>query len=140
MGRLGRALVAAGLVLSTMPASAQTGCSVQSLAAVLAQFGDNVPYGGITPGNVRNLACSAMTVISQPGVTESVTVSPTVLIPSTHGTMVISSGKVELSRDFGTTWLQVGLVGGAVPVLGSDEVRVTWTGTAPTAVLLPQSP
>lgn len=147
MRRLGRAwgwlavLLATGWVLPVLPVQAQTGCSVLTLPAVLAQFADNVPYGGIFPVNVRNLACSSMTVTSQTAVRETTSGSPSVLTPGLHGTMVVSNGMVELSRDFGATWLQVGLVGGAVPMLGSDQIRVTWFGSiAPTVTLLPQTP
>lgn len=63
-----------------------------------------------------------------PAVPQVPVASPFTFVASQSGTLVASAGKVELSRDSGTTYYQVYLTGGAVPVLLSDRVRVTWYG------------
>lgn len=48
------------------------------------------------------------------------------------GTVVVTAGQVELSR--GTGWVLVSPMGGAVPVMAEDQVRVTWFGLDPATV------
>lgn len=55
------------------------------------------------------------------------------------GTLVVSSGQVEISRDAGATWYIAGLAGSALPLLSGDLARVTWFNSAPTVVFLPWS-
>lgn len=75
-----------------------------------------------------------------PAQAQTLAASPFVLGVTTKiGTVVVSSGKVELSRDGGTTWLLVSLVGGAVPKLSADLIRVTWFGDPPAVTFLPWS-
>lgn len=73
-----------------------------------------------------------------PAEPQTVVVSPFTFESVWDGTLIASSGKVEISRDAGVTWYSIGLTGGAVPVLIDDQVRVTWYSSfPPTVVLLP---
>lgn len=74
-----------------------------------------------------------------PPVPQALGASPFVFAAPKAGTLVVFSGKVELSRD-GATWYEIGLMGGAVPVLAGDQVRVTWfQADAPTVTFFPVS-
>lgn len=63
--------------------------------------------------------------------------SPFVYPAPADGTVFCFSGKLEVSRDGELTWHQVGLTGGAVPVLKGDVVRISWSTIAPEAVYFP---
>lgn len=65
--------------------------------------------------------------------------SPFVYSAPGPGFIIVSSGKLELSRDSGGTWYTVGLQGGSVPVTLGDLIRVTWTTSAPTITLFPNT-
>jgi hypothetical protein len=54
------------------------------------------------------------------------------------GTLIVFGGKTEISRDLGATFYPTSLVGGAIPVLIKDKIRITWFGAvAPQTVFLP---
>lgn len=56
------------------------------------------------------------------------------------GTLLVESGKVELRRPggaLGAVFWQTSLVGGAVPMLKTDEVRITWYNAPPLLTFLP---
>ena len=64
--------------------------------------------------------------------------SPWVHTVTFQGTLVVQKAQVELSRDSGVTWYEVGLQGGAIPMLAYDQVRLTWYGTSvPGAIFFP---
>lgn len=64
--------------------------------------------------------------------------SPTVITAASDGTLVASSGLIEVSRDSGVTWYQVSLVGGALSMLKTDKARISWfSATPPVVVYLP---
>lgn len=65
--------------------------------------------------------------------------SPFVFTATNGGTLLISSGQTELSRDGGGTFYVVSLVGNALPMLKNDVARVSWFGNAPSIVFLPVS-
>ncbi len=65
--------------------------------------------------------------------------SPFVFVAPGPGTLVVASGKTELSRNGGGIYYTVGLQGGTVPVLISDQVRVSWTGSAPLITFFPST-
>lgn len=72
-----------------------------------------------------------------PAVPLTVGTSPFTFLATGDGYLVASSGMVEVSRNSGTTWQQVGLCGGAVPLAKDDLVRVTWVVEDPSVVLYP---
>ena len=72
-----------------------------------------------------------------PAVPQVLGSSPFVFTAPGAGTLIVASGKVEISRDNGVTWYTVGLQGGPVPIVRLDQVRVSWTGSAPQVTLLP---
>lgn len=122
------------------PALAQTSCTVTSSGALLSQFSDTAANGSITPANVRNVVCSTQLILA-PGATVvagAPVASPFTYAPALSGTMIVSSGKVELSRDAGATYYIVSLTGGEVPVLFGDQIRVTWfSAIVPGVVFFP---
>lgn len=128
------------LLLAAAPASAQTACTQQSRAAVLAQFSDTAPNASITPQNVRNGWCSVQFVLD-PGGTPSASApstSPFLFVPSIAGTLQINQGEVEVSRNGGVTYYTVSLTGGSIPLLFGDQVRISWFSTTiPTAEFFP---
>lgn len=71
----------------------------------------------------------------QPAVPLIVTASPFVFASPGTGTVVVESGQVELARN--GIWYIAGLAGGAVPVLITDQVRVTYYNTKPAVTYLP---
>lgn len=68
------------------------------------------------------------------------TISPAIFIASRSGTLVVSKGTVEISRDSGGVWYTGGLAGAFAPCSNMDRVRVTWTGANPVIVFLPDTP
>lgn len=63
--------------------------------------------------------------------------SPLTYTATVDGSFLAESGKVELSRDAGATWYTVSQVGGTIPMLKDDKLRLTWYSTAPTCVYFP---
>lgn len=64
--------------------------------------------------------------------------SPFVYTATRQGTLTVFSGQVEISRDNGLNWYLIGLMGGAIPMLRNDRVRVTWFQVdKPTVVFFP---
>ena len=61
-----------------------------------------------------------------PAVPLAVGASPFVYQALGPGTIVVTGGQVEVSRNGGGTWYLVTLNGGAVPMVTNDKVRVTW--------------
>lgn len=53
------------------------------------------------------------------------TASPQVYAALVGGLLLVSSGKLELSRDAGVTYYIVGLQGGALPLKNGDKARIT---------------
>lgn len=122
------------------PASAQTSCSQQTRAAVLAQFSDSAPNASILPLNVRNGWCSVQFVLDAGGTPAAgaVASSPFVYSPIIAGTLQVNQGEVEVSRDGGVNYFLVSLTGGSVPLLFGDSARITWFSTiVPTAEFFP---
>lgn len=73
----------------------------------------------------------------QTGEIQQPEISPWSFSSSSAGTLVVYSGKVEVSRN-GEAFTPLGLCGGAVPIRAFDSARVTWFGPdAPTVVWLP---
>lgn len=67
--------------------------------------------------------------------------SPWIYAAVQQGTLVVSSAQVELSRDLGANWLLVSPMGGAVPMLANDWVKIIWyTSNKPTVNFLPNGP
>lgn len=96
--------------------------------------------GGLEAFDVNGNSLGFLQNGSQPGdpaQVQALGASPFVFVASIGGTLVSSSGKLEISRDGGVTFYRVGLVGGAVPVLKNDQVRVSWLAGAPAVVFLP---
>lgn len=128
------------VALATIPATAQTSCTQAARAALLAQFSDSAPNASITPSNVRNGWCSVQFVLDA-GATAAVqggVTTPFVFSAQIAGSLQIDQGKVEVSRDSGVTYYPVSLLGGTVPVLFGDKVRLTWFSTVtPTVVFFP---
>lgn len=135
------ALVLLALVaLAPTEAPAQVACSQQSTATLLSQFADTAPNSSITPQNIRNAICSDQQVLA-PGasaVVEAPGVSPFTFVAPSAGTLVVSSGQVQVSRNNGGTYYVASLTGGPVALLASDQVIVTWySAVAPTVTWLP---
>lgn len=63
--------------------------------------------------------------------------SPFTFATAIDGNLIVSSGKLEISRDLGGTWELVSLVGGALPMLKDDQARISWTHSVPTVTYLP---
>lgn len=76
--------------------------------------------------------------VPAPAQPQTLSTSPFVFEAQEPGTLVVGSGKLELERS-PDPYRLVGLVGGAVPVLIGDLVRVTWTSLAPPTVFYPSS-
>lgn len=72
-----------------------------------------------------------------PVIHEAPAISPLVVVALTDGTLVADSGKLEVSRDSGVSWLQVSLVGGALSMLKNDQARISWTKGLPLVSFLP---
>lgn len=72
-----------------------------------------------------------------PAMVEIPGLSPFGLVTALDGTLIVSSGKVEISRDAGATWFVSSLVGGALPMLKNDHARVSWTQAVPQITFLP---
>lgn len=51
------------------------------------------------------------------------------------GTLLVSSGELEFSRDNGGTWYPIGLTGGSPVLQRNDSARVTWFGGSPPTVI-----
>lgn len=62
--------------------------------------------------------------------------SPKVFLAVVQGTLVVDSGKIELSRD-GETFYTIGLAGGAIPLLVGDSARITWFTAPPVLAFFP---
>lgn len=132
-------LLAAASALAA-PASAQTSCTQQSRAAVLAQFSDSAPNASITPQNIRNGWCSGQFVLDAGGLATGTApaTSPFTYTPSIAGTLQIDQGKIEVSRNGGVTYYTVSLTGGSIPLLFGDIARISWYGLIiPTAEFFP---
>lgn len=56
--------------------------------------------------------------------------SPFVWTPTASGTLVVYGAEVEIKRG-ASAYAPIGLVGGAIPMLQGDSVRITWTSTSP---------
>ena len=74
-----------------------------------------------------------------PAEVQTLGASPFVFTAGLAGSLLVSSGKVQISRDSGVTYYTVGLQGGLIPVLATDLVEVSWTGSVPSVVFLPGS-
>ena len=73
-------------------------------------------------------------VNTEPGAVDALvlTGSPFVYQAPVNGTLVVESGKLEISR--GTSdFLQASVVGGALPLKIGDKARISWTLGAPPA-------
>lgn len=76
-------------------------------------------------------------LIAGPAQPQILGTSPFVFTATVAGTLVIDSGKVEISRNNGVTWYQCSLQGGAIPMLIADKVRITWFQQTPVVAFLP---
>lgn len=109
----------------------------------LAVYLQQTPGGGLPIGAYSSFDNSFLgfltTTNPTPGPAQVQTLgsSPFIFTAGGPGTLIVASGRTEISRDGGTTYYLVSFQGGAVPVLDLDKVRVSWTGTAPVIVLLP---
>lgn len=63
-----------------------------------------------------------------PAQVQKVGLTPFLFVAPKVGTLIVSGGSAEISRDVGTTFLLVSLSGGAIPVQVGDQVRVAWVG------------
>lgn len=72
-------------------------------------------------------------------VPQPVGISPFTFSPTVAGTLMVENGMVEISRSGGGgIYYKVSQVGGAIPMLSNDTVRVTWFGaTAPKVTFFP---
>lgn len=137
---IAQAVVGLALIAASESAQAQLACAIQNQTTLLGEFSDNVPPGSIVPQNVRNVICSSQLLKSAGGAATPQTLfgSPTIIFVQSLGTLTLSNGKAEISRDGGSTWFAFSLLGGAVPVMALDEVRVSWFGaSAPLVTFFP---
>lgn len=118
------------------------------IANVNAAYIQQAPVGAGAPLEVHKSSDGSLIgvipVVNIPGQPAQAVVisggSPFLWPAPKDGTLVVESGKVELRRPggaLGATFWQVSLVGGAVPVLSSDEIRVTWYNAPPLLTFLP---
>lgn len=118
------------------------------IANVNSAYLQQSPTGAGAPLEVRKSSDGSLIGIvpvvnipGEPAVTVPVVgVSPFLWSAPKDGTLVVESGKVEIRRPGGTlgaTFWQVSLVGGAVPMLSTDEIRVTWYNAPPLLTFLP---
>lgn len=70
-------------------------------------------------------------IVPGAAVAQVLVTSPFVFTAGGPGTLTAFGGGVELSRNGGGTYYQVGLQGGAIPVQTNDKIRVSWTGASP---------
>lgn len=75
--------------------------------------------------------------VGGPAEPQSPVTSPFTYTANFGGTLVVTSASCELSRDDGVTWYLVSPMGGAVPVMNRDRVRVTWFGGLPLVTFFP---
>lgn len=73
-------------------------------------------------------------LIGSPAVVLTLVTSPFVFIATAQGLLVVFGGQLDISRDNGGTWVPVGLVGGALPMLTNDRARITWFSSLPPPV------
>ena len=78
---------------------------------------------GVFLGEIR-----ASAVAGQPAQPQTLAASPFTYTASQDGILVAENGKIELSRNGGAVFYQVGLVGGGLPMLAADIVKITWFG------------
>jgi len=129
--------ITAGLIFSlvaALPAHAQTSCTVTARSTLLTQLSDNAAAGSITPQIIRNLLCTSAPGLAAIGDAQTVVTSPTSFTATAPGKVVVSAGMVEISGNAGGVWTTVGLMGGVVPVVKNDIVRVTWFGEGADAI------
>lgn len=114
------------------------------IANVNAAYLQQAATGAGTPIEVRKAADGSLIgviyIANTPGgapIPQAPVVSPFQFTAPKDGTLVVESGKVELSRDGGGTWFQTSLAGGALPVLIQDQVRVTWFNAIPLITFFP---
>lgn len=62
-------------------------------------------------------------------------VSPFIFTTTKVGTLVVFSGKVEIRRTPSLVWHNVSLVGGPVPMLVNDIIRVSWFNLDPPEIV-----
>jgi hypothetical protein len=77
-------------------------------------------------------------VAGAPAIVLNLISNPFTFTAGGDGTLIVFGGKTEISRDLGATFYPTSLVGGAIPVLIKDKIRITWFGAvAPQTVFLP---
>lgn len=115
---------------SSLPASTFLQQAGTSVVAFNALDGSQIGSGPLAFGKVNGLAMETLLVGA----------SPATLVATSSGTLVISGGgQVEISRPPGP-FILASLVGGVLPVIGGDSVRLTYfSGPAPTAHFFPFS-
>jgi hypothetical protein len=105
------------------------------------EFGTPAAVGLITQVWYRFLIALAQLVRTQgpAAIGQTLAASPFTFIAPSSGVLVASSGALALSRDQGTSFQAIGsgTTGGAVNVTYTDQVTVTWTGTAPVVTFFP---
>lgn len=114
------------------------------LANVNSAFIQQSPTGAGAPLGVYKSAdgtlIGVIPIVNTPGGAaqpQALVASPFIFTAVKDGTLVVESGKTEISRDSGFTWLQASLVGGALPMLVQDQARVTWYEAPPAVTFLP---
>lgn len=102
------------------------------------QEGPNLPISAYNAGDGTLLG--QIQLGSETGaaaIPQAVGLSPWIFTAPLPGTLVVDSGKLEISRDAGATYWLSSLVGASLPVLKGDLVRVTFLKATPTAAFLP---
>ncbi len=84
-----------------------------------------------------NSLLGSVAYIGRPGApaeVQTLVASPFVFGPTVRaGVLVVSGGQAEVRRS--GIWFPIGLVGGVIPVLPEDSVRVSWFGPEPPPVV-----